>query len=510
MKLLFKPTVVVSAFNFVALIISFACQLIVAATFGTRAQMDAYLAASALPTVIAATLSGPVAFVLIPAIMRRRSSGGLAAGWQVASGVLNLAALGLGLLTVVGMLLRRSLMGIIVPGLTPATSALAAELSMILWPTVLFVGLSSILISLIQAEQRFTWPAFVPLVGSGLQLIILLQFGSQLGIRGLAAAVLVNSIAQLVLLLPAAFRKGRYNLLAGWHSSAGRGVIYTLIPVAGGRILLDASILIDRYLGSEMASGSIAQLNYASRIPTVALTLFSAALSITIFPTFAREASEGDLAGLRRTYCASIRYSSLFYFPVVVILCVLSRPLVATLFERGAFRPSDTAVIAAILPWYLVSMAATTLKNISCRVIYALNEPRLMAALNAASAVVYGLVAVFLVRKWGIFGIPIAAAFTGWLFYLAQFVIGFLKTGRVLEAGFLTDIARITLAALAAGAASWSVQRLSTLPDPVLLVVSGLTGLAADAAVLLLLRDPEMTTCRRYIESGFRRALTSW
>lgn len=499
MRRLFRPTLFITAFNLATLLVSFVAQVIIAATFGARWQMDAYLAAFLLPSVASAVLVGSIGFVFIPIFVRQRSSEGQQQAWLVASAVFNLALIVFGVLTVVGVVARRPLLALVAPGLDAATLDLACSLAVILWPTLLFSGLSAILIGLNQAEEKFVWQAFVPLAGAGFQLAVIVLWGHRLGIVALAVAALAAGVMQLALLVPGMLGPERYRLRASLVSPGVKALISDVVPVMGSRVFSDATSVVDRYLASLLVVGSIAKLNYASRIPVLALSLFSAAIAVTIFPLMSRAVAQDDMGEFRRTFSAGTRYTWLFYLPLVVVMSIMAKALVGTLFERGQFLPADTAIVAALLPWYVVSMSARALGNISSRALYALKQARLMAALNVASTVLYVGAAFALVRTMGIVGIPIAAVITDWLFYGVHCAVIWAVTGRVVEPDLLTGVARITVAGLVGGGATWLVQSAVGTSYPVQLLLGGFGGLLAYAGVLRLLGAPEIKPLTRML-----------
>lgn len=499
MNRLLRPTVQVTALNLASLGLGFAIQLIVAGLFGARSEMDAYLAASVVPTAATAILTGSFGFVLIPIFIQHRSSEGETAAWHFASAVLCFSAAILGALTIGGLLFRHPLLYAVVPGLDPTTLALATHLALFLWPTLFLSGLSSVLIALNQAEGRFVWQAFVPLVGSAAQLVVIEIGGATFGVQTFAMATVVGAALQLALLLSTVLRRGRFTFQGSFRRRPLIALARSAIPVTASRVLSDTAGVVDRYLASLLIVGSIARLNYATKISLLPLSLFSAAIAVTIFPLMSEAAARGDHARLRDIFSAGMRYTWLCYIPIVVLVCVLARPLVAIVFERGQFVHADTAVVGALLPWYMVSMSARALGNISSRMLYALDRARLMSALNVFSIAFY-VVTVFPLAHWlGIVGIPIATTLCDWLLYLIQSFVIWLDTGRQVERRLLSGIARISAAALVGGVAAWFGQRWLGPTDLVRVVGSGVVGLLAYAGVLIIVRAPEVRAVQGWL-----------
>jgi len=368
---------------------------------------------------------------------------------------------------------------------------------------VFFGGIGSVLISLCQAEERFLWQAVVPVVSACLQLALVVAFGRQMGARALALATLAGTVAQVSLLVPPLLKRGRYRIRASPLAPAVRALVREVLPVIGSRILSDATSIVDRYLASMMVVGTIARLNYSQKIPALTLSLFSTGIAVTIFPLLSRAAAVGELGEFRRAVSAGTRYTWLFFLPFMVMMSVLAGPTVATLFQRGKFSPLDTDAVALLLPWYMISMSARALGNVTSRALYALRQARLMAALNAVSVVTYVGTALALVPRFGIVGLPIAAVVNDWVFYGVHCMFIWRHSGRTVEPGLALGVARITVAAVVAGGLSWLVRRgFPTAAPPVQLILGGGVGVVAFIAGLFLARAPELQLLFRVLRPG--------
>ena len=107
-----------------------------------------------------------------------------------------------------------------------------------------------------------------------------------------------------------------------------------------------AQVLIERYVGSSLAPGTISHLNYAQKVGQVPMVLALVLTTVT-FPALARTMAAGDESGSRRrvrlgpahgldAWCCWPSAYLFAYAPQVV----------AVLFEHGEFTAADTAATA--------------------------------------------------------------------------------------------------------------------------------------------------------------------
>jgi len=350
MKRLAGATLLMTGSSLASLALSFLTQIYLASRFGAGAEMDAYLAATTLPTLIISVVVAGLSVVFIPVFVEYESNQSPGQAWHVASTVLNLSLTFLFGLVVVGWLLSSELIAWSVPGLASPTRDLSVDLLRWLWPTVVLNGLCTLLIGLYQAEHRFWITAIAPIVGAGTLLGLAVLLSPQWGIRAIAIATLVGQAVQAVCLSPVLFERGHYRWAWDVHHAAVRSMLGLLTPLVLSSLIYRATPLIDRYVASHLPAGNISHLGYANRIVLVLNTLFVSGLATTLFPSMAREAAAEDFARLRQTVVTGQRMLMAFLFPALALLWALREPFLTLLFQRGQFTAQDTQSVAASLP----------------------------------------------------------------------------------------------------------------------------------------------------------------
>ena len=76
--------------------------------------------------------------------------------------------------------------------------------------------------------------------------------------------------------------------------------------------------------------------------------MFSVAVATVLFPSLARFAARGDMDGFRATVALGLRQIAFLLVPPSVVSAVLAEPIVRLLYQRGAFTPAQTPVVAAL------------------------------------------------------------------------------------------------------------------------------------------------------------------
>ena len=461
-----------------------ASQFVFAGMFGASADTDAFFAALSPPLYLTTVLIASLSVVFVPIFIERRRTAGVDDAGLVASGALNLVAIGLLVIAALGAVFADPIIGLTAPGLPPAARELARGLAVILWPSVVGSGLVVLLTSIWQIDSRFGWPAVVPVIGALVNLALVVTLGQLIGVAGAAVAWTVSLVLQAGLLAPVIRRTWRASL--GLDHPGVRAVFVALAPLALAAVFIRASTLLERYLGSELPSGQLSQLTYASRIAGVLGVFVSAGPAAVLFPRMAEDVSALDFAGLRTRTSLSIRSLWLLVAPCVALLIALAEPSVRLVFEHGAFTRADSDAVAVLLRIYAPSVIAVGLAAVTGRAIYALKAVRFLAAMGALEGLLYIVYTTVLAHRFGAEGIALGytvyflGSITWQLIYLRHVLAA---RGRHALRAFVV----IGMLAGGAGVVAWLVTR--GIDGPLIaLVVGGGGGLVAYAGGVVAAR----------------------
>lgn len=472
-------------------------EAVVAALFGAGDTKGAYVIAYYVPFFVQRLLlGGTLSIVFIPTITRYLSRGDERATEEAVSNLTGLVlAVGVGMV-LAGQFLAPWIVPIAAPGFPPELVALAVSLTRILFVAMLFLALSVFLTGYLQSHEKFTVPAFAPLLFNLTIIAGALLLGPHLGIYGLAVAWVAGTGAQFAVQLPAARRAGlRVRPTLDLRHPALREVAALALPAMLGLAVVEVNAYVDRFFASFLRPGgtvnAVAALDYAYEVVQAPVGFFAISIATAIFPLLARDAAEGDLDGLRRTASLGLRVAIFTTAPVLALYLAVPDLVVRVLFERFAFTPEATRAVAGAVAAYGAGLVSIASYYVVTRAYYALHDMRTPVRVGAlmvpANAVLDGL----LMQRWGHVGIALATSVVstlnvGILLYLLRRRLGSLEGRRLGQTAV-----RALLAALVAAAVAWLAAQLPLGSVGRLGAVLGGAGLAY-LAVSALLRSEEL------------------
>ncbi|MDW7651184.1 MAG: murein biosynthesis integral membrane protein MurJ [Bacillota bacterium] len=353
-------------------ILGFLRETAIAYQFGASAETDAYLIAVMLPQILFFAFNDALKTAFIPIYGEyHREEDGNAFAYTI---YVLLSAILL-LFSIVLVITAPVIVKLIAPGFHGETFQITVTMSRILLPGLFFMGLSGLSSGILHTKKNFVVPA-VPAYPSNLIIVFAAIFlGGRYGIIGLAWATIVAFASQFLIQLPAVIKHGVFRsrkLL--WGHPGIKKMAVLLPPVILGGAAIELKSIIDRTFGSLLPDGSIAALNFATRIYLLPNGILILALLTVLYPTLVELQLENRIKEFKDAMRQSIGLIIVLVFPMMVGLIVLRVPVVSLLFERGAFDAAATDSTAYALAFYSLGLIPLGMMLLISRAFYAVRD----------------------------------------------------------------------------------------------------------------------------------------
>lgn len=352
-------------------------QMVIGALFGTSRALDAYMAAARIPEMIFLVVAGgALGSAFIPTFADYLAKEDRTGAWRLASAVINLVVLALivlaGLIAIFAPLLVRT---VIAPGFTPAQQMLTTRLLRLMLLSSIIFGVSGVVMGALNAHQHFLLPALAPSVYNLAIIAGGVVLSQRLGVMGLAVGAVVGSALHLLVQVPGLLSYGaRYVPTLGLHSAGVREVGRLMAPRVLGTAIIQINFVVNNSLASRMGVGAVSAINYAWMLMLLPQGVFAQAVGTAAFPTFASQVAQGRRAEMRDTLSSTLRAIFFLSLPATAGMLVLGHPLIALLFERGAFEASSTEAVTWALSFYALGLIGHAGLEVVARAFYALHD----------------------------------------------------------------------------------------------------------------------------------------
>jgi putative peptidoglycan lipid II flippase len=435
-------------------------EIVIRRYFGVEGAINAFTVAFAVPNLVRSLVADqalPAAFV--PVFSELLERGERARAWRVASSVFFLVLLVLSALTALFMLLAPWIMRPF--GYEGAQEDLVVGLSRVLFPTVLLLGLSGVIVGVLNSYERFAVPALSPIAWN-LVIIVAVVVGvpwvdsTSTELYVLAGGVLVGTIVQVLLPVPWFMGlDGRLRVLIDWREPAVKRVFVLMLPVAVGLGLINFNLLVDVFFAARFVDPDLApaSIDAAFRVYMLPQGIFSVAIVTVLFPALSRLAARSDLDGFRATVSLGLRQIGFLLVPASAVSAVLAVPITRLLYERGAFTEDQTTVVAGALAAFSLGLVFNGTMLMLNRAFFSLQSPWTPTWIALGNLVLNGALDAAFYRV-GVWGIPLATSLVNIAGTAALLLLLRPRLGTLGGRAIVSSYARIVLASgLAAGVA---------------------------------------------------------
>ncbi|MCC7425268.1 MAG: murein biosynthesis integral membrane protein MurJ [Alphaproteobacteria bacterium] len=362
-----RGIVTIGIWTMASRVLGFVRDILIASRLGAGPVADAFFVALKLPNFFR-RLFGEGAFnaAFVPLFAGKLAAEGREAARAFAEQSLAALLSILAALTLAAILFMPALMRVLAPGFAadPAQFALTVELTRITFPYLMLVSLAALLSGVLNSLDRYAAAAGTPILFNLCLIAGLLWLTPHVATGGhaLAWGVAAAGIAQFAWLAAASARAGfALRLPAPRFSPELRLLLVRMAPGAVGAGVTQVNLMIDVIIASLLPSGSVSVLYYADRIAQLPLGVIGAAVGTALLPTLARQIRSGDGPAAADSQNRAIEFSLFLTLPAAAALLAIAGPIVAVLFERGAFGPEAAGATAAALMAYAVGLPAFVL-----------------------------------------------------------------------------------------------------------------------------------------------------
>jgi putative peptidoglycan lipid II flippase len=489
-------------------------EIVAASYFGIRGPMSAFTIAFQVPNLVRSLFAdAAIQAAFVPVFTEQLERGRRREAFHLASTLIFLATVVLGAVTAVFILIAPVVIGILAPGFDGALLDLTVSLSRLLFPILILLGVSGLVVGVLNSYDRFGVFAIAPFFWNVAIVAVLVglvpAFPEQDQIYAYAIGVLVGTVVQLAMLVwdlrntPFGVRRA---VLAPVGTRIGealrdvdvRRVLLLMLPVTISLGLINFNLLVNSFFGTLVSEQGPAAIDKAFRIYMLPQGVFAVAVSTVLFPTLARFAARGDYDDLRATMANGMRQIVLLLVPASAAILVLSEPMTRLVYERGEFDAAQTELVATALFWFALALPFNGLFLLLTRTFFSLQRPWVPTAIAAINLVITALAALALYSPFGVGGIVAATAIATAASVAAQAEIlrralGRLELGRLALTGAVVGAAAVGLAA-ASYLVWWSLD--DALGRGLAAQIASLSlglgaGLAVYAAAIALARLPE-------------------
>lgn len=363
-------------------------RIVLLATILGAALSSAFSVANQLPNLIAAlVLEATFTAVFVP-VLARAERDDPDGGTAFVRRLVTLATALLVVVTLLSVAAAPLLVRLMLGSDTQVNRSLTTAFAYLLLPQVLFYGLSSVFMAILNTRNVFGPPAWAPVVNNivaivtlGLYVLVpgelsldpaemgnakllVLGIGTTLGVFAQTAVLLVAVRQERISLRPL---WGIDDRLKKFGTMAVAMVLYVLISQIG--------LIVGNQIASEAAASGPAIYNYTWLVLMLPFGMIGVTVLTVVMPRLSRNAAANDIPAVLADLSLSTRLTMVTLIPIVAMMTVGGPAIGSALFAYGNFGEVDANYLGMAITLSAFTLIPYALVLLQLRVFYARQQP---------------------------------------------------------------------------------------------------------------------------------------
>ena len=483
--------------------------------YGTQWEMDTFLAAAVIPTILFGVFNGALVSALVPTFTEYIAHGRDDEAWRLANTIINFLFIILSLCAVLGYIFAPLYVPLIAHGFPRPQMGIAIRMTRWLMPSIVAVSLAGVFSAVLNAHHRFRSASLTGIALNVVTIGCVIFLNHSIGIYALVLGTALGLLAQMLIQLPALLLTRKYRFTIDLRHPGLASMWELLGPIVVGSAAGQIAIFFDRFFASTLSPGYMAGMNYATKLVNFPQQIFAAAIATVIFPLLASHFARANRTAVGSSVMMGLRLVNFITIPSVCALIVLAHPMVQALFERGSFRATATDLCAGLLPFAAVGLVALAANVVLTRCAFACKETSWTVAISVFTVVVNVLLSLMWLPTLGARGLLLANS----LSQTMQAILLLALVGRIVRnidwKALALSVTKIGIASGVMVAVLHWIAALGVQPEPTLISRAWFLfgqiaiGFLAFAACALALGVEELKIVTQLIVQKFERNLPS-
>ena len=292
------------------------------------------------------------------------------------------------------------------------------------FPFLIFVSLSSLLSSILNANNNFFIPSLVSVILNLAMIITLLVFKDQAHIQ-LAWSILLSGCIQLILLfINCKILKISFHLTLSLTRPLIKIIkifFIRILQAIVGSGIVQLNIFVSMIFASLVGGGAISQMYYADRVIDLPFALIAVAISTTLLPYLSKNID--DEKKCSDAFNKSIVFCLIFAAPSCIGLLLISEDIVSVLFGRGKFDSNDIKVTSSLLTIYAYSLPAYMVSRMLNQIFYSYQKVHLPIIASIPTFLINLIICYMVYEKYGVEGLAFSSVVSVWFNVIFQLLI---------------------------------------------------------------------------------------
>lgn len=416
-----RVAAIITTITVVCKILGFLKNSVLAYYFGAGPVVDAYVMAFSIGTITCGWIAGLIGN-FTPVYKKIEVNSGKDKAIRFAGNVHNYILLLIILLAVILEFIAPLVVNIVAPGFDAITHGYTVWFFRLYLISIAFYASYRFAIEFLNCNQRHIWASAPDILMSSC-CIIAIVLSNSIGESFLIYGYVIAIILQCLLTQYGSHRIGfKIRNKLYWDENM-KMLIVMAVPIFLSNTLAEINTLIDKIFASNLASGTVAALDYANTMKEFAYQLGTIAIVTIMFPIISKIWADGEIEEFKNKVMSGIEAFSVFYIPLIAGIIASGDLIISIVFKRGEFGDDAAVVTTNAFIIYSVALIALALRSLFFKAFCAMQRTKYIFIVSGANVILNILLNLILVSILGYVGLALATSLAALVCLPVYFVL---------------------------------------------------------------------------------------
>ncbi|HHW30929.1 MAG TPA: murein biosynthesis integral membrane protein MurJ [Clostridiaceae bacterium] len=372
--------------------------------YGISLEMDIYSYAIQLPNIIFTSLGSALAYIVIPIFAGYIGTDQKDRAFKFADNVITISSLFTLILSITGIIVAPAILAL--TRFRDQGYDFALISVRIMFPVMIFYGLSFIFQGMLQSFGNYNMPALISVPSSLTVILYVYIFGSRFGIKGLLVATFIGLMFQALILVPSIWRAGyRYKPSVQFGNKDVKEALRLAPAVVVSASAYQLNMLFNTTLSANFKD-TVSIMTTVQNLVLYAILAFVYSVTSVVFPKLTMMAARNDMEGFKNNLLNVINLIIYFLVPATAGFIAVSRQLFDLLYGWGRVTAGNVSLAGSFLALYALGITGIGIKEVIDRAFYSLKDTKKPAINGVIIMTVNVIASLTLIKLADFFGLP--------------------------------------------------------------------------------------------------------
>lgn len=408
----FSITLIITVASIIGKLLGFGRDILISYYYGASSITDAFFLAMSIPMLVIGVFTSSTDSAIIPQYNRIMSLKGRDAADSYFSNIVNSVLIVAFVVSLVILFFPCLFVNIFAPGFNVEQREFSSQFLRFFS----FLGFMHILYCFFCAYNAVyikIMPRAILSFTTNLLAVVALLINADSHMQMLLFAYVAGNMLSGIIPIISAFSSGYKYVAIFFHfDKETQKFIRIFLPIIGVAFLANANLFVDKFLASNMGTGSISYINYASRLTSIFDNVFVVGLGVVILPMLSQYRVNNDFVKFNRNATQVIKLLTIMLLPIMLLCMLLSPQIIEVIYMRGEFRVETVVAVSRVFEGYTPLIWALPMQATLAKIFHSIENTKTPFYINIICVGVNIILSIMLSILWGVKGIAIATSFS--------------------------------------------------------------------------------------------------